>query len=153
MLKPGDTIPDVTLDGPDGKPVRVRDLTSARALVLYFYPKDETTGCTAEACSFRDAYQDFTDAGADVVGVSGDGRDSHARFVERHKLPFTLLSDPRGEARAAFGVKPSLLGLIPGRVTFVIDRENKVRHAFDSQLRATAHVTEALGAVKAIQRG
>ncbi len=152
MLQPGDTIPDVSLEGPDGKPVKLRELTSARALVLYFYPKDDTPGCTAEACSFRDHYQDFTDAGADVVGVSGDGRDSHARFVERHKLPFTLLTDPRGEARAAFGVKPSFLGLMPGRVTFVIDRENKVRHAFDSQLRATAHVAEALRIVRQIQR-
>ncbi len=152
MLHAGDTIPDVSLEGPDGKPVKLRELASARALVLYFYPKDDTPGCTAEACSFRDHYQDFTDAGADVVGVSSDGRDSHARFVERHKLPFTLLTDPRGEARAAFGVKPSFLGLLPGRVTFVIDRENKVRHAFDSQLRATAHVAEALRVVRQIQR-
>ncbi len=153
MLKPGDSLPDITLDGVDGKPVRLRDLTSDRALVLYFYPKDDTPGCTAEACSFRDHYQDFSDAGADVVGVSGDGRDSHVRFVERHKLPFKLLTDTRGEARAAFGVKPSFLGLLPGRVTFVIDRENKVRHAFDSQLRATAHVSEALRVVRDIQRG
>ncbi len=152
MLKPGDTIPDVTLDGPGGEPVKLRELTGARALVLYFYPKDDTPGCTAEACSFRDHYQDFTDAGADVVGVSSDGHDSHARFVERFRLPFKLLSDPRGEARSAFGVKPSFLGLLPGRVTFVIDREGKVRHAFDSQLRATAHVSEALKVVREIQR-
>jgi peroxiredoxin Q/BCP len=151
MLKNGDTIPDVSLEGPDGKPVRVRDLASARALVLYFYPKDDTPGCIVEACSFRDHYQDFTDAGADVVGVSSDGRDSHARFVERHKLPFTLLSDPGGAARKAFGVKASFLGLLPGRVTFVIDRAGKVRHAFDSQIRATAHVSEALRVVREIQ--
>ena len=152
MLNPGDLIPDVSLDGPDGAPVRVRDLASERALVLYFYPKDETAGCTAEACSFRDHYQDFTDAGADVVGVSADGKDSHARFVERHRLPFKLLTDRGGAAAAAFAVKKSFLGLLPGRVTFVIDREGKVRHAFDSQIRPTAHVAEALRVVREIQK-
>lgn len=152
MLNTGELIPDISLDGPDGKPVRVRDLANERALVLYFYPKDETAGCTAEACSFRDHYQDFTDAGADVVGVSADGKDSHARFVERHKLPFKLLTDRGGAAAAAFGVKKSFLGLLPGRVTFVIDREGRVRHAFDSQIRATAHVTEALRVVREIQQ-
>ncbi len=152
MLKPGDTLPDVTLEGSDGRAVKVRDLLGDRALVLYFYPKDDTPGCTAEACSFRDSYQDFTDAGADVVGVSADGRDSHARFVERHRLPFRLFTDASGAARKAFGVKPSLLGLIPGRVTFVIDKTGVVRHAFDSQIRATAHVTEALRIVRELQK-
>jgi peroxiredoxin Q/BCP len=151
MLSPGEMIPDVTLEGPDGKPVRLRDLLTGRALVLYFYPKDETAGCTAEACSFRDHYQDFTDAGADVVGVSADGRDAHARFVERHRLPFKLLTDRGGAAAAAFGVKRSFFGLLPGRATFVIDREGKVRHAFESQLRVTAHVAEALRVVREIQ--
>ncbi len=152
MLTPGETIPDVTLEGADGKPVRVRDLPGERALVLYFYPKDETAGCTAEACSFRDHYQDFTDAGADVVGVSADGQDAHARFIDRHRLPFKLLTDKGGAAAAAFGVKKSFLGLVPGRVTFVIDRAGKVRHAFDSQIRATAHVGEALRVVRDIQQ-
>jgi peroxiredoxin Q/BCP len=152
MLNPGDTIPDIALEGPDGKPVKLRELTGSRALVLYFYPKDDTPGCTVEACSFRDHYQDFTDAGADVVGVSSDGRDSHARFVEKYKLPFKLFTDRDGKARDAFGVKPSFLGLLPGRVTFVIDRDAKVRFAFDSQLRASAHVSEALRVVREIGR-
>mgnify|MGYP000993837524 CR=1 FL=1 len=151
MLPHGTHIPDISLDGPDGKPVRVRDLVRDRCLVLYFYPKDETSGCTAEACAFRDHYQDFTDAGADVVGVSADGKDAHSRFVERHRLPFRLLTDRDGSGAAAFGVKRSLLGLLPGRVTFVIDREGRVRHAFDSQLRPTAHVGEALRIVRELQ--
>ena len=152
MLNPGDTIPDIALEGPEGKPVQLRELTGSRALVLYFYPKDDTPGCTVEACSFRDHYQDFTDAGADVVGVSSDGSDSHARFVAKYKLPFKLLTDRDGKAREAFGVKPSFLGLLPGRVTFVIDRDAKVRFAFDSQLRASAHVSEALRVVREIAR-
>jgi peroxiredoxin Q/BCP len=146
MLKPGDPIPDVTLTGPDG-PVEIRSLLGPRALVLYFYPKDDTPGCTAEACSFRDSHEAFVTAGATVVGVSEDGAESHAQFTAKHRLPFTLLSDRGGAVAKAFGVKRSFLGLLPGRVTFVIDAEGVVQHAFDSQLRASAHVTEALAVV------
>lgn len=142
----GSRIPDVTLTGPEG-PVRVRDLVGERALVLYFYPKDETPGCTAQACAFRDQYQDFTDAGADVVGVSGQDAKSHEGFASHHRLPFKLLSDPGGAGAKAFGVKKTF-GLIPGRVTFVIDREGIVRLRFDSQLNARRHIGEALAVVK-----
>lgn len=151
MLSNGTLIPDISLDGPDGAPVRLRELVHERCLVLFFYPKDETAGCTAEACSFRDHYQDFTDAGADVVGVSADGEASHTRFAARYRLPFRLLTDRGGAGAAAFEVKRSMLGLIAGRVTFVIDREGRVRHAFNSQLRPTAHVEEALRVVRELQ--
>ena len=114
-------MPDVTLVGEGGARVRLRDLVKERGLVVYFYPKDDTPGCTAESCSFRDQYEDFVQAGADVVGISADPPDSHSRFASKYRLPFTLLSDGSGEARAAFGVKPALLGLMPGRVTFVFD--------------------------------
>lgn len=148
-LEPGDRIPDVTLPGKDG-PVRLPDFVGKKTLVVYFYPKDETTGCTAEACSFRDSYQDFTTAGAEVIGISGDSVKSHDSFASHHRLPFVLLSDPDGKARAAFGVKRTL-GLIPGRVTFVIDKEGIVRHVFDSQVRVGKHVTEALDVIKKLE--
>ena len=146
MPEVGSPVPEVTFAGPEG-PVRLRDLIGARAVVLYFYPKDETPGCTAQACAFRDQYQDFVDAGADVVGVSGDDAGSHAKFKQHHRLPFTLLTDPGGAAAKAMGVKKSL-GLLAGRVTFVIDRGGVVRLRFDSQLQARKHIAQALAVVK-----
>lgn len=149
-LQPGDPMPDLTLPGPSG-PVRLRDRLGERTLVVYFYPKDETAGCTAQACSFRDSYEDFTAAGAEVIGISGDSVSSHESFARHHRLPFLLLSDPEGAARTAFGVGKTL-GLLPGRVTFVIDRDGVIRHTFDSQIRVGKHVADALAVVKRLQR-
>lgn len=117
-------------------------------MVLYFYPADDTPGCTAEACSFRDAYEDFTDAGAVVIGVSGDSIESHEAFTAKHRLPFTLLADVDGSLRQAYGVGKSL-GIFEGRVTFVIDPEGVVREVFSSQLRAKAHQARALDTIRA----
>jgi peroxiredoxin Q/BCP len=146
MLDVGSPAPDVTLLGPSGS-VRLRDLLGTRAVVLYFYPKDETPGCTAQACEFRDRYQDFVDAGADVIGVSRDDAGAHASFKQHHRLPFTLLTDPDGAAAKAFGVKKTL-GLLAGRVTFVLDRGGVIRLRFDSQLQARRHIGEALAVVR-----
>ena len=143
LLAVGDKMPDVTLGGEGGAKVRLRDLVKPGGLVVYFYPKDDTPGCTAESCSFRDQYEDFVQAGADVVGISADSADS-----KTYRLPFTLLSDGSGAARQAFGVKPALLGLMPGRVTFVFDGQGVVRYVFESQLRAKAHVANALEVVQ-----
>lgn len=145
----GDRAPDFTLPDQTGKPVRLADLLGERAIVLYFYPKDETRGCTAEACSFRDSYQVFKDAGAEVVGVSSDSVDSHRGFAEHHRLPFILLSDAGGALRKQYGV-PTTLGLLPGRVTYIIDREGIVRHIFSSQLQPEKHITEALNTLRAL---
>jgi peroxiredoxin Q/BCP len=147
MLEPGQTIPDVSLLDADGTPVRLRDLLGERVLVVYFYPKDDTPGCTAQACGFRDAYEDFVEAGAEVVGISGDSQASHRAFAQKHRLPFRLLSDPDGEARRAFGVKKTL-GLLPGRATFVVDRQGRILDAFSSQLRVGTHVQRALRHVR-----
>jgi peroxiredoxin Q/BCP len=146
----GERAPDFALPDANGREVRLADFRG-RPVVLYFYPKDDTPGCTKEACSFRDQYQDFRDAGAEVIGVSSDSSDSHRRFAERHRLPFTLLADQGGKVRKLYGV-PATLGLLPGRVTFVIDAEGVVRHAFNSQLAATRHVGEALDALRGTAR-
>ncbi len=151
MLQEGDTVPDVELEGEGGRKVRLRDLVGEKVLVVYFYPKDDTPGCTAEACSFRDQYEDFSSSGSEVIGISGDSGSSHAAFKAKHRLPFTLLSDPSGHARDAFGVKDSLpFGLLPGRATFVIDRRGIVRYAFSSQMRATEHVSRARDVVRSL---
>lgn len=149
MIREGDKAPDLTLPDQHGQPRRLSDLWSKGPVVLYFYPKDETAGCTAEACSFRDRYETFKEAGAEVVGVSSDGVESHKSFAAHHRLPFVLLADTKGELEKAFGVKRTL-GLIKGRVTFVIDRQGIIRMVFDSQLRPTAHIGEALDAVRGL---
>lgn len=148
----GDLAPDFELPDQRGERVRLSDVVSrASAVVLYFYPKDETTGCTAQACEFRDQHAEFANADAVVIGVSGDGVDSHRRFVEKHRLPFTLLADEGDHVRRSYGV-PSTLGLIPGRVTYVIDRERRVRDMFSSQVRAKAHIAHALQVIAELAR-
>lgn len=145
--KVGERAPAFTLTSAEGQPVHLADYAGKKNVVLFFYPKDETPGCTAEACSFRDQYDVFAEAGAEVIGISADSPDSHAKFASRHGLPMVLLSDPRGEVASTYGVK-KLLGLIPGRETFVIDKEGIVRHRFASQRLATQHVQEALEILK-----
>lgn len=149
MISVGNAAPDFTLPTGDGSFVSLRDFHGKKNVVVYFYPKDFTRGCTAEACGFRDAYGEFKDLGAEVIGISGDGAKSHQAFVREHGLPFILLSDPDGIVRKAYGVKKSL-GIIPGRVSFVIDKEGIVRHIFVSQARATQHVSEALAVLESL---
>ena len=145
----GAIAPEFTLKSQSGASISLGQFRDKKSVVLFFYPKDETPGCTAEACSFRDEYESFNTAGAEVIGISSDSSDSHAKFADHHKLPMTLLSDPGGAVRARYGVKATL-GLFPGRVTFVIDRKGVVRHVFSSQLRATAHVKEALKVLQSL---
>ena len=120
-IQVGDKAPDFTLPSQAGEQVRLSDRLGERVVVLYFYPKDETPGCTKEACAFRDSYEVFGEAGAEVIGVSSDSVDKHVAFAGHHSLPFTLLSDEGGQVRKSYGV-PSTLGVLPGRVTYVIDR-------------------------------
>ena len=145
-VRVGDVAPDFTLPDQWGKPARLRDLVGRKTLVLYFYPKDETPGCTIEARAFRDSYERFTKAGAEVVGVSSDSVASHRRFARHYDLPFVLLSDRGGAVRRLYGVEKTL-GILPGRVTYVIDNAGVVRHVYSSQLRATRHSVEALHAL------
>ncbi len=139
----GDVAPDFTLPDQSGTPVRLGDLVGRKTVVLYFYPRDETPGCTIEARAFRDSYEQFSAKDAQVLGVSSDSVQSHRRFARRHNLPFLLLSDRDGAVRRLYGVEKTL-GLLPGRVTYVIDQTGVVRHVYSSQLRATRHPREAL---------
>src|SRR5262249_13241776 len=109
-----------------------------------------TRGCTAEACAFRDSYEVFADAGAEVIGISSDSVGKHAAFADHHKLPFTLLSDKGGAVRKSYGV-PAALGVLPGRVTYVIDRAGTVRHIFNSMINIGGHIDDALTVVKRLQ--
>ena len=118
-----------------------------KPLVIYFYPKDNTPGCTAQACSFRDQYEDFKDLGAEVIGISSDSVSSHQQFTRQFKLPFILLSDSDKKIRKLFGVPTGMFGLIPGRVTYVTDKNGVVQMIFDSML-ATKHIPKALEAIK-----
>ncbi len=147
--KVGDPAPDFSLRSQDGEEIRLSDLLSRGNVVVYFYPKDRTPGCTAEAGAFRDSYSKFAELGAEVVGISSDSVSSHEGFASECGLPFKILSDPDGEVRRKYGVSPTM-GLIPGRVTYVIDRTGTVRYIFSSQLQATRHVKEALEALDAM---
>jgi thioredoxin-dependent peroxiredoxin len=146
-LKIGDRTPDFNLPSQDGKQVSLADFHGKHTVVLFFYPKDESPICTKEACSFRDAYEDFVKAGAVVIGVSSDSAESHQTFATHHRLPFLLLADEGGNLRKSFGV-PKTLGVMPGRVTYVIDKEGIVQLIFNSQLSAVDHVAEALKMVQ-----
>lgn len=147
MLAIGQEAPDFSLRDGAGHEVRLSDYRGKQAVVVYFYPKDNTPGCTKEACAFRDSYEDFKAAGAEVIGISSDSGASHQQFAQEHRLPFLLLSDPKGQVRKQYQV-PRTLGLLPGRVTFVIDKQGRICHQFNSQLNASRHVTEALAALR-----
>jgi len=146
-VKVGDRAPAFRATLQDGSTLDLADRIGRTAIVLFFYPKDDTPICTAEACAFRDAYEEFTSAGAEVVGVSSDSAESHAAFARRHRLPFPIVSDRDGAVRRLYGV-PRTLGFLPGRVTYVIDREGIVRLVFNSALSSTGHVRRALDALQ-----
>lgn len=146
-LKIGDKIADFKAKDSNGNDFDSQKIVGQKPLVIYFYPKDNTPGCTAEACSFRDQYEDFKDLGAEVIGVSSDSVASHQKFTKQYKLPFILLSDSDKKIRTLFGVKPNLFGLLPGRVTYVVDKNGIIQMIFDSMM-ASKHIPKALEAIK-----
>mgnify|MGYP005869223487 FL=1 len=148
-MKLNDTLKPFTATDQNGDVFDVSKHLGKKPLVIYFYPKNFTPGCTTEACSFRDNYQDFQDLGAEVIGISGDSESSHKRFAKKHNLPFTLLSDKDGKLRKQFGVKKNLLGLLPGRETFIFDVDAKLILKFNS-LDAKPHIRKALKALKGL---
>lgn len=147
-LKVGDKIPNFKALDTNGATFDSQSIIGIKPIVFYFYPKDDTPGCTAQACSFRDQYEDFTDLGAEVIGISSDSVASHQKFTKQYKLPFILLSDFDKKIRNTFGVPSGLFGLIPGRVTYVADKNGVIKLIFDSSLMATTHITKALASIK-----
>lgn len=150
-MKEDDKLKPFTAIDQNGEEFDASKYIGNHPLVIYFYPKDFTPGCTKEACSFRDRYEDFQELGAEVIGISGDSENSHKRFAKKHNLPFTLLSDQNGQLRKHFGVKKTLLGLIPGRETFIFDAEGTLLLRFNS-LNAEPHIRKALKTLKDIKR-
>ncbi|MGA1974528.1 MAG: peroxiredoxin [Conexivisphaerales archaeon] len=149
-LKVGDKAPQFSAQADDGSQVDLLGALKEGNIVLYFYPKDETMGCTAEACSFRDNWSEVRAEKAVVIGVSSDSVESHASFKKHHDLPFRLMSDPDKRIRESYGVRGRLM---PPRVTFVIDQSGVIRHVYDSNLAPTHHVREALAALRRINEG
>ena len=143
-IQSGDKCPIFSLPDQNGQQVNIADLIGKKILAIYFYPKDETPGCTKEACSFRDSYEDFKDLGCEVIGISSDSVATHKKFEQQHRLNFLLLADTKKDVRKAFGVPPNLFGLIPGRVTYVVDLNGTVRGIFNSLTNAEGHIREAL---------
>ncbi len=150
-LKVGDKVPEFTAKDQHGNLFNSGDVIGKKGVVLYFYPKDDTPGCTAQACSFRDQYEDFLLLNTEVIGVSGDNEKSHQKFAQKYRLPFTLLSDSNKELRKLFGVPTNLLGLLPGRVTYVIDQNGIIRMIFDHMM-AQKHLPKALEQIKLLQK-
>lgn len=146
----GAKAPLFTLKDSEGKTFSLADHIGHKNLVIYFYPKDESYGCTKEACNFRDSYREFTDAGAVVIGISGDDEASHREFISHQKLPFILLSDPGRKVAREYGVGKSM-GIIPGRVTFVVDKQGVIRGRYSSQSNYQGHVEEALKVIKSLK--
>lgn len=147
-IKIGDTIPQFVLPDQNGNSFDINSVLGKKNLVIYFYPKDDSPGCTAQACSFRDQYEDFAEADAVIIGISGQSVESHKEFALKHRLTFTLLSDRGNRVRKLFGVPTNMLGLLPGRVTYVADKTGKVIYTFSSQIQAIKHVEEALRMLK-----
>ena len=139
----GSQSPLFSLPDQNGEIINIENLIGSRNLVIYFYPKDETAGCTKEACAFRDRYEEFKDAGAEVIGISSDSVESHKSFEKHHRLPFTLLSDEGSMVRKLFKVPSGLFGVLQGRVTYIVDKKGVVNYMFSSQTQINKHITKA----------
>lgn len=149
-LKVGDKIPNFIAKDSNGNDFDSQEIIGQKPLVIYFYPKDNTPGCTVQACGFRDQYEDFKDLGAEVIGISSDSIASHQKFTQQYKLPFILLSDSDKKIRKLFGVPSGLFGILPGRVTYVADKTGTIIMVFDSMM-AKRHIPKALEAIKKLQ--
>ncbi|MDP2060851.1 MAG: peroxiredoxin [Flavobacteriaceae bacterium] len=149
-IQMGDKIPEFSLKDQDGNAFSIASLIGKKVLVVYFYPKDYTPGCTKEACSFRDSYEEFKTLGAEVIGISDDSVSRHLKFSKSYKLPFILLSDSGNKVRKRFGVPSNLFGLIPGRVTYVVDKNGIIVLVFDS-MNASMHIKKAKDTIEKLQ--
>ena len=149
-LQVGDRIPQITLLDQNGQLINISDYTNKQALVIYFYPKDDTPGCTKEACKFRDEFEVFSALHAKVIGISSDDVSSHKAFAEKYHLPFTLLSDVDKKVRKQFGVPTFAGGIIPGRVTYIVDKKGTIRFVFNSMKQPEKHIEKAIEILKTL---
>ncbi len=143
-IEVGSIIPQFTLPDQNGDLFSINSVLGKKNLVIYFYPKDDSPGCTKEACSFRDQFEVFTEADALIIGISGQSVNSHKKFAEKYRLTYMLLSDEGNKIRKLFGVPANFLGLLPGRVTYVVDKTGKVVYIFNTQTKTNRHVDDAL---------
>lgn len=148
-LHKGDKIPDFTATDTNGNEFKSNDYVGKTALVIYFYPKNNTQVCNEQACSFRDNYEVFKTLGAEVIGISSDSVASHQKFAEKFKLPFILLSDNNKKLRKLFGVPNNLLGLVPGRVTYIANQNGVIQLVFNS-MSGQIHIEKALEIIKSM---
>lgn len=147
----GSKIPLFELKDQNGNLVNIENLIGEKNLVIFFYPKDDSPGCTKEACAFRDQFEVFADANALIIGISGQSEKSHLAFAQKYKLNYTLLSDEGNKVRKSFGVPTNLFGILPGRVTYIVNKDGVVVYMFNSQTKAEQHVDEALKILKKMQ--
>ena len=147
-LKVGDKCPSFSLNNQKGEKIDISNIIGSKNILIYFYPKDETYGCTQQACSFRDAYDEFLEYDCEVFGISSDDKKSHDNFSIKHNLNFDILSDFNNEVRNMFGVPRSLFGLVSGRVTYLVDKKGEIVWVFNSQIKAKKHIEEALNFLK-----
>ncbi|WP_257667496.1 peroxiredoxin [Parapedobacter tibetensis] len=141
-LEIGDEVPHFVLKDQDGNEFDIKDYIGKKKLVIYFYPKDESPGCTKQACAFRDDFEAYTDAGAMVIGINSGDVKSHQSFAQNHRIPFTLLSDPGNKVLKAFGVKNVLF--FTGRETFVVGIDGRVAFKYRAMMNATEHNNHVL---------
>jgi peroxiredoxin Q/BCP len=151
QIEKGSQVPSFALKDQNGKLFDIKTVLGKKNLVIYFYPKDDSPGCTKEACYFRDQFEVFNQADAMIIGISGQSVESHKRFAEKYHLSFTLLSDEGNKVRKAFGVPSGLFGAMPGRVTYIADKSGTIVYVFNSQSQATKHVDEALRILKELK--
>ena len=147
-LKTGDLVPEFTLKDQDGETFSISEYLGKHNILIYFYPKDESPGCTTEACTFRDNVEKFDDLNCKIIGISRDGSNRHKRFAEHYNLPFKLLSDRRKQVRKLFGVSDVIPGVLPGRKTYLVNLEGRISHIFEYQFKPKRHVLEALLALE-----
>jgi len=150
-IEVGSLLPEFTLTDQNGNSFSISSVLNKKNLVIYFYPKDDSPGCTKEACAFRDQFEVFNEADALIIGISGQSVESHKKFAEKYHLSFILLSDEGDKIRNLFGVPVNFLGLLPGRVTYIVDKTGKVVYIFNSQTQAEKHVEEALRILKSMK--
>lgn len=149
-VKVGQNAPDFSLLDQDGELTTLSSYREKSYVILFFYPRDFSFGCTTQACHFRDSYEVFTDLGAEVIGVSSDSVESHKKFLDEYLFPFRLLSDEGGEIRKLYGATKGF-GLLPGRYTFIIDNNGVIQYIFSSETNMKKHIDESIRILRVIQ--